>query len=135
MPGNRTLSVLLPAWNEGEGLVRLAESLLRFPEVTELIVVDDASGDDTIERWRASAVARDPRVVFRQNEKRLGLACSILQALRLAKGSGCSCATPTSTTTWKIYQSSSRSRTPGTISWWPADIKTGFRKSAASTTC
>lgn len=80
------LSVILPAWNEGEGIVRLAEALLGFPEVGQLIVVDDASADDTVERWRASAVARDPRVVFRRNERRLGLACSILQCLRLATG-------------------------------------------------
>lgn len=80
------LSVILPAWNEAEGLVRLAEALLAFPEVGQLIVVDDASDDGTTERWLASAVARDPRVVFRRNERRLGLACSILQCLRLATG-------------------------------------------------
>ncbi len=80
------LTVVLPAWNEGERIVRLSEALLAFPDLGQLIVVDDASTDNTLELWRASGLASDPRVTFRQNSRRLGLACSILQGLRLAEG-------------------------------------------------
>lgn len=78
------VSVLLPAWNEGENLPRLAEAILGYAGVSELIVVDDASSDDTFSLWQSASVSRDARVRFLRNPQRLGLACSILQALRLA---------------------------------------------------
>jgi glycosyltransferase involved in cell wall biosynthesis len=79
------VSVLLPALNEGENLPRLAEALLRFPEVGQLIVVDDASVDRTPELWERSPAAKDPRAIFLRNHRRVGLAASILQALGRAE--------------------------------------------------
>jgi len=80
------ISVLLPAWNEGENLIRLAEAILRLPRVSELIVVDDASSDGTLDLWKKSAVSKNSRAKVIVNQKRLGLACSVLQAARVATG-------------------------------------------------
>lgn len=77
------VAVILPALNEAENLRALLPALLQLP-VAQVIVIDDASHDDT------SAVVRactDARVVYHRNEVRLGLACSVLQGIRLARGS------------------------------------------------
>jgi cellulose synthase/poly-beta-1,6-N-acetylglucosamine synthase-like glycosyltransferase len=49
----KTISILVPAYNEAENIIESVESLLRleYPEY-EIIVVNDGSSDDTIDRLR-----------------------------------------------------------------------------------
>ena len=55
-----TLSVVIPARNEGENiaaLVRAIDAALQAHQPFEIIVVDDGSTDDTAARVRAMALA------------------------------------------------------------------------------
>src|SRR5439155_23933653 len=77
-------SVLLAAHNEAR-YVRLAvESVLRQTlRDLELIVIDDASSDETL---GTLAAISDPRVVVLGNDERLGLAASLNRGLERASG-------------------------------------------------
>ena len=37
------LAVIVPVWNDPEGLARLLPQLLALPDITQIIVADDAS--------------------------------------------------------------------------------------------
>jgi glycosyltransferase involved in cell wall biosynthesis len=62
--GTRTLSVVIPAFNEGATIDEVLRCVLESRFTGEVIVVDDGSSDDTYERARS---CDDPRVrVIRQ---------------------------------------------------------------------
>ena len=44
---SHTLSVIIPSYNEGDSLLRVLEAVEARPEVSEIVVVDDGSKDDT----------------------------------------------------------------------------------------
>ena len=56
---NEILSVVMPAYNEENSIVKIIETVLDRPEVGELIVVNDASTDSTWEKLQ----------IFKDNEK------------------------------------------------------------------
>ena len=56
---NEILSVVMPAYNEANSIVKIIETVLDRPEVGELIVVNDASTDSTWEKLQ----------IFKDNEK------------------------------------------------------------------
>ncbi|RJX18118.1 MAG: glycosyltransferase family 2 protein [Ammonifex sp.] len=43
----KTVSVVIPAYNEACNITKVVESVRQIPEVSEVIVVDDASSDET----------------------------------------------------------------------------------------
>jgi glycosyltransferase involved in cell wall biosynthesis len=78
------VSVLLAAHNDSRFLGQAVESVLRQTIVDlELIVVDDASADETPALLTAVS---DPRLVVLRNDKQLGLAASLNHALGRSRG-------------------------------------------------
>jgi cellulose synthase/poly-beta-1,6-N-acetylglucosamine synthase-like glycosyltransferase len=67
MPIVRPISVIVPAFNEGPGIVESVRSLLslRYP-VFEVIVVNDGSTDETLARLTEAFDLRPSRAVFRK---------------------------------------------------------------------
>src|SRR3712207_2156595 len=80
------VSVIIPAYNAADYLVRALDSALvqTMPNL-EVIVVDDASSDATLELARNTA-AHDPRVRLLHNEHNQGLARSRNRAMRVSRG-------------------------------------------------
>ncbi len=81
----RTVSVVLPTYNEKGNIGPLLSALRRSVPCAELIVVDDASTDGTLDEARA-ALPGDERVrcVARSSDR--GLAASILDGIRASRG-------------------------------------------------
>lgn len=66
------VSVIIPTHNRPDMLVRAVDSVLaQTHKATEIIIVDDASTDDTMERI-PKRYAGEPRVTYLRNEKSLG---------------------------------------------------------------
>ncbi len=65
-----TVSVLIPAYNEGERIGATIAAVRLIPDVTEIVVVDDGSSDDTAQR--AETAGAD--VVLRQENRGKGAA-------------------------------------------------------------
>ncbi len=80
------ISVITITYNRGQYLKEAIESVLEqnFRDF-ELLVIDDASIDDT-ENIVKEYVSRDPRVKYFRNEKNLGIAKSRNIALNMAQG-------------------------------------------------
>jgi glycosyltransferase involved in cell wall biosynthesis len=80
-----TLSLVIPARNEGaavEAVLHAARAALaELPIATELILVDDCSGDDTGEKAR-----RVPEVQVLRNPRPLGYGHSLLRGMDRARG-------------------------------------------------
>jgi cellulose synthase/poly-beta-1,6-N-acetylglucosamine synthase-like glycosyltransferase len=68
MPIVKPISVIVPAFNEGHGIVESVRSLLslRYP-VFEVIVVNDGSTDDTLARLTAAFDLKLSKTVFRKS--------------------------------------------------------------------
>lgn len=80
--GNRMmkLSVIIPAYNAGWKLSRLLHSF-KLPDDTEVIVIDDASTDDTIQHARIF-----PWVKILRQSKNKGVAAARNRGARIARG-------------------------------------------------
>jgi glycosyltransferase involved in cell wall biosynthesis len=81
------LSVIMPVYNEGATVAAVIETVLKQPEVVELIVVNDASTDgtrDELERVSKS----DPRIRLLHHEKNQGKGAAVLHGLELALDEG-----------------------------------------------
>jgi len=75
-----SVSIIIPAYNEGPRIADTVAGLADFPEITEIIVVDDCSSDDT------SAKAAAPKVKVLRNERNLGKGGSMERGLRESRG-------------------------------------------------
>ncbi len=49
-----TVTVVIPAYNEAHGIARVVQAIRSYLPDAEILVVDDASGDDTAERARSA---------------------------------------------------------------------------------
>lgn len=78
------ISVIIVSWNVRELLKKCLESVFRFSQNTnfEIIVVDNASSDGTVEMLRQNF----PQVTLITNAKNCGFAAANNQGIRQAKG-------------------------------------------------
>jgi dolichol-phosphate mannosyltransferase len=83
------LSVVVPVHNEAENIVPLVEEIARALAgvvVWEVVVVDDRSDDDTLQRLEAAA-RRIPQLRIVRHERNAGQSTAILSGVRFARGS------------------------------------------------
>lgn len=81
-----TLSVLLPNYNHAEYLPKCLDEILSqsFADF-ELIIIDDASTDDSVAVLKSYA-RRDPRIRLYQNDKNAGVVATLNRCLAKARG-------------------------------------------------
>lgn len=79
----KCLSVVMPAFNEERTLEDIIRKVLGRPETGQLIVVDDASHDDT-PRILGNLSKTDPRLVFLRHEKNLGKGAALRTGIAAA---------------------------------------------------
>ena len=78
------LSICIPSFQHGEFIgATLASALASAPDNAEIIVLDDASADNTLE---VLATFHDGRLRVERNERRLGLAGNFNRCLEVARG-------------------------------------------------
>lgn len=84
-----TVSVVLPAYNEGDSLGRVIDSIfeaLRTTDVTpEIVIVDDGSSDNTREVMK-DLVARRPQLRYLRFSRNFGKEAAISAGLEHARG-------------------------------------------------
>lgn len=66
------LSVVIPVWNDAEGLKRLLPQLLALPQVAQILVCDDASDTPVSQAAGPEAGLDDPRIAWLRSESRKG---------------------------------------------------------------
>ncbi len=81
----RSVSVLVPAFGNADLTLRCLRSVLAHtPAGTEILVVDDASPDDTFERL--SVFAQNHPIALHRNDTNLGFPKTVNRAAALSKG-------------------------------------------------
>ncbi len=78
------VSVIIPTYNCGNYIEQAIKSVLKQSVKTEIIIIDDASTDDTerkIDRYRKKGI-----VYYRKNKKRQGVSQSRNRGVTMAKG-------------------------------------------------
>lgn len=84
MPDEPRVSVCMATYNGANYVVQQLESILsQLAEDDEVVVVDDASADDTVNVVRG---LRDPRVRVRARNRNLGYVRTFEEAIRLCRG-------------------------------------------------
>jgi len=84
MPAQPKISVLMPAYNAERFISKAIESIVKQTwSNIELLVMDDASKDDTVSVLKAF---KDPRLKFFSNEKNLGYLKTCNKLFDLAQG-------------------------------------------------
>ena len=80
------VSVIVPVWNPGPGILRCIESLQsQTLEDIEIIFVDDCGTDDSIEKVRKAATG-DSRIRILKNEENIGAGPSRNKGIAMANG-------------------------------------------------
>lgn len=79
-----TLSLVVPVLNEEKTLDGVIDRLLAFPDVTELIVVNDGSSDRTADVLRARLDRGEPRLRVVTHERNQGKGAAIRSAIAAA---------------------------------------------------
>ena len=85
-PRARRLSVVMPVFNEVGTIGRVVGAVLARPEVTELVVVDDASSDGTWDELQSLAAAHPRRVRVLRHERNLGKGAALKTGFAAATG-------------------------------------------------
>jgi succinoglycan biosynthesis protein ExoU len=81
--GEAVVDILVAAWNRSDTIERAITSALGEAEVRQVIVIDDASTDDTFSRARRTSVGSE-RVVVRRLPSNLGPAAARNQAFEIS---------------------------------------------------
>ena len=80
------ISVVIPVWNPGPGILRCIESLRNQTlSDIEMIFIDDCGTDDSMEKVRVAA-SEDPRIRMIENEENIGAGLSRNKGIRAAYG-------------------------------------------------
>lgn len=67
------LAVVIPVWNDPEGLAQLLPQLLAVPEITQIVIADDASEPPcSAEQIGLGDAAADPRLIWLRSETQRG---------------------------------------------------------------
>ena len=74
---DKSLTVVMPVYNEEATICEIVELVLARPEVGELLIIDDASKDSSWERLQK--FRDDPRVRLLQQEKNRGKGAAIIR--------------------------------------------------------
>jgi glycosyltransferase involved in cell wall biosynthesis len=74
---NPCLTVVVPCYNEGTTIQELLLRVLKQESVRELIVINDASSDDSLKIINR---VNDPRIIVISNDKNLGKGASVRKA-------------------------------------------------------
>jgi len=80
------LTVVMPVFNEAATIGKVAGVVLARPEVTELVVVDDASSDGTWDELQSLATAHPGRVRVLRRERNLGKGAALKTGFAAATG-------------------------------------------------
>ncbi|NLF93309.1 MAG: glycosyltransferase family 2 protein, partial [Oligosphaeraceae bacterium] len=87
---NYELSIIIPAWQAGKYLAGCLSSILgRMPCPAEVLLVNDASNDDTLQIAQSFAAQYPQELKIIDHPKNLGVAASRNTALCLARGELC----------------------------------------------
>jgi len=78
---SQTIGVVIPAFNESENLYSVLDIACGIPWLSQIVVVDDGSTDDTFLIAR-QAMIWDTRVVFIRHHENLGKAAALLAGVR-----------------------------------------------------
>jgi glycosyltransferase involved in cell wall biosynthesis len=81
----KTLSVVMPAYNEEATLAEIVGKVLELPHLHELIIVDDCSTDATPE-IASRLAAGDPRVQYARQESNRGKTEALKRGFELSTG-------------------------------------------------
>ena len=81
IPGG-ILSVVMPVYNEERTIIEIVNMVLKRPEVGELVIVDDASRDNSWEKLQT--FAGDPRVKLIQQPVNCGKGAALIRGFQLA---------------------------------------------------
>ena len=78
------VSFVIPSYNRARLTRRIVDNILAYPgEDIEVVVADNASPDDTVQRLRE---VRDERLVLIENEKNIGGTGNMTESLKYGKG-------------------------------------------------
>jgi len=80
---HNNVSVLMPVYNEAGTIEKICSAVLKLPYVKELIIVDDASTDESS---RLIAAMTDPRIKLLRNDSNRGKTLSLATAIGRATG-------------------------------------------------
>ncbi|MBP7708152.1 glycosyltransferase [Candidatus Pacearchaeota archaeon] len=80
MVKNKKVSCIIPAYNEENRISNVLKVVVNHPLIDEVIVVNDCSKDNTLEKIRAFK-----KVKVLDNKKNLGKTASVLRALKISK--------------------------------------------------
>ena len=84
-PIEPALSVVMPAYNEEKNIASCLERVLREPFVMEVIVVDDASSDQTA-AVVGELMKNEPRIVLHRQKRNQGKGAALRAGFALAGG-------------------------------------------------
>jgi glycosyltransferase involved in cell wall biosynthesis len=89
-PPDQSLSLVIPLYNESENvdvlLERIHESLSTYPAAWELILVDDGSSDDTLEKMRHAAAHYGSHVRVLNLQRNFGQTAAMQAGIDHARG-------------------------------------------------
>ena len=77
---NKTVSAVIPAFNESKTLKHVIDTVKQVPEIQEIIVVDDGSSDNTFE------IAKNEGVIALQHKKNKGKGSAMKTGLKSVHG-------------------------------------------------
>lgn len=83
-PPEAVLAVLMPVYNEGDTISTIIRHVLEQPIVKQLVIVDDASTDETAARI-AEWQSRDPRVISVRHDRNQGKGAALRTGFAMAR--------------------------------------------------